>query len=80
MVIRYKLKLVMLMMGMKQKKHHLQVEKKEVLQVQVDQKKELLLQSRIQLHKVLIIHKGDNNQGELEVVIINKQTIKLYLN
>ena len=29
----------------------------EVLQVQVDQKKELLLQSKIQLYKILIIHR-----------------------
>ena len=81
MVSSYKLKLVMLRIEMIQYKQHLQIMvKKEVLQVEVVQSQEKVIQGKTQLHKILIIRKEDRNQGELEKVIINKQTMKLYLN
>ena len=54
--------------------------KKEVLQMEVVQSQEKVIQGKTQLHKILIIRKMENNQGELEEVIINKQKMKLYLN
>ena len=80
MVSRYKLKLVMLIREMKQKKCHLKVMEREVLQMEVVQSQEKVIQGKTQLHKILVIRKMENNQGELEEAIINKQKMKLYLN
>ena len=52
---------------------------KKVLQRKVIQKKEEVTKNKFHLQKIME-HKVKNNQGELEEVIINKQTIKLYLN